>query len=230
MSKITLGPKKGKLVRNQIRPNQDYLQEWDEYQLKYLNADMAAGKVSDAPILLPIQVGIEDGIMVRDRIKVPQLQTIMGNAGGLESDTKVAAAVDSYIKFFVDQDGSQSATPPTPLDMNIARHTMKLFYLKHDNWKFTDHTQYSVDNVPPGLAKTKMFDVLGTVDNGRGLLVHDHCWTWDDEGKGKSAERKKFTKKYNLHVSVFQRQGEAEYRTDIIIDPWGNQNDDVDPN
>jgi len=219
---ITLGSKKGKLSRNQVRPNQDYLKDWDDYQLLHLNADADAGKVSE-PTLLPVILGIKDGIIVRDRIKVPQLQTIMGNSGTLASDSNVAAAVDSYVDFFKAQDGSQSATPPTPLDLNIARPTVKLFYLTHDNWTFTDHTQFSVDNVPNGIAKTKMFDVLGTIDGGRGLLVLDHNWTPNsDRGKNN-----KFAAKYNLHVSVFQGD---DMRTDIIIDPFGNSNSGVDPN
>ncbi len=214
---ITRGPTRGKLSRNQIRPNQDYLKTWDDYQLLHLNADADRGEVSEDPILLPIVLGIKDGIIIRDRIKVPQLQTIMGTAGALGQNAKVAVAVDSYVDFFKAQDGSQSATPPTPLDLNIARPTVKLFYLTHDNWTFTDHTQFSVDNVPPGLAENKMFEVMGTVDGGRGLLVMDHNWTRPNS---------QFAAKYNLHVSIFQGDG---MRTDIIIDPRGNSNTNVDP-
>lgn len=228
--KIKRAEKPGSFNRNEIVANQDYLYDWDTYQLEYLNADANAGEVSSDPILLPIWVGIEDGVMVRNRIKVPQLQSIMGNAGELASDENVKAAVGSYMKFFERNDGSQSSVPATPLDLNIARHTVKLFYLKHKNWIFTDHIQFSVDNVPKGLAKNKMFKILGTIDGGRGLLVHDLCWTKDDEGKAKKKEDLRFAAKYNLHVSVFQNQKGTEYRTDIIIDPWGNNNDGVDPN
>ena len=225
MTEITRGPKKGPLKRNQIRPNQDYLETWDDYQLKHLNADAAAGKVS-APTLMPVMLGIKDGIVVRDRIKVPQLQTIMDKSRALAKNHDVASATKSYVEFFKGQDGSQSSTPPTPLDLEIARPTVKLFYLLHENWTYTDHTQFSVDNVPPGVAKNKMFDVLGTVDNGRGLLVLDHNWTHHDNRK----KEKHFAAKYNLHVSIAQKIGSEMGRTDIIIDPWGNNNDDVDPN
>lgn len=219
------------LNRNEIVPNQEYLSKWDDYQLEHLNADADAGKASDDPILLPIWVGIEDGIIVRNRIKVPQLQSIMDNAGDTGKSKKVAAAVGSYIDYFQERDNSQSSTPASPLDVNIGRETVKLFYLKHGNWTFTDHTQYSVDNVPEGVSEKQMFEVLGTVDNGRGLLVLDHNWTRFDQGMSKKKDKDKwrFATKFNLHVSVFQEQKGTEYRTDIIIDPWGNNNDDLDP-
>jgi len=233
MSKITLGSEKGKLVRNQVRPNQDYLQKWDLYQLEHLNADERAGKAS-SPTLLPIALGIEDGIVVRNRIKVPQLQTIMKTAGSLGSNEDVSAAVDSYVKYFEEGDGSQSSTPPvTPLDLSISRQTVKLFYLKHANWKFTDHTQFSVDNVPKGVAKNKMFDVLGTVDRGRGLLVLDHNWSPKNLKKFKQSDedmtKMQFAAKYNLHVSIFQKLEGQGMQTDIIIDPWGDSNENIDP-
>lgn len=234
-AKIKLGSTKGRLTRNMVRPNQDYLKEWDQYQLQHLNADANAGKFS-MPTLLPVVVGIENGIMVRDRMRVPQLQTVMGNSGALGSDTNVAAAVDSYIEYFVGQDGSQSSTPPTPLDLSISRQTVKLFYLKHDNWTFTDHTQFSVDNVPQGVAKNKMFDVIGTVDNDRGLLVLDHNWSPKNlknfkHTKADDSEmtKKQFAAKYNLHVSIFQELEGQPMRTDIIIDPWGDSNGDIEP-
>lgn len=200
-------------TKSDIKANQNYLRTWDKYRLEWMNTDEYA-QGSTKPLLLPINVNIAGGIMQRSRIKTPQLRTIMGNAGPVGNEARVAEAVHGYYKFFDAQDTTQSGTPPSPLDFNISCPVIHLFHLPRENWKFTDHTQFSVDNVPPGIKKNKLFEILGVVDNGRGLMVANHNW----RKKGNTP----FAMKFNLHVSILQENDGQEMRTDIIIDPIGN--------
>lgn len=202
-----------KLTRGSIKANQNFLRRWDAYQLEWLNSP---NFTKEKALFLPISVDISGGVMRRNRIKVPQVKSIMANAGALANDMRVTGAVQSYYDFFEAQDGSQSGTPPTPLDFYVNCPVVHLFHLRRDNWEFTDHTQFSVDNVPKGVALNKMFDVLGIIDDGQGLLVMNNNWT--------PGNTDKFRAKYNLHVSIFQEINDEEMRTDIIIDPGGNTN------
>jgi len=218
-----------RITRDNIKVNQRYLKRWDKYQLEWLNSD-AFKSGSKKPLLLPITVDIRGGVMRRSRIKVPQLQTILAQTDLMNTNADVKAAFDSYFEFFEPQDGSQSGTPPeTPLDFNINCPVIHLFYLDRDNWEFTDHTQFSVDNVPAECVDKDLFDVLDVFDDNRAMLVMNHNWTPD----AANPEDRKNYMKYNLHVSIYQdvkafdeddNVEVREVRTDIIIDPGGNSN------
>jgi hypothetical protein len=209
-----------KFRRGDIKANQEYLKDWDEYQLDWLNSPDFTKKTQKQPLLLPISVDIDEGIIKRHRITSPSLQSLwpkVGTLGGKDA----AKAYEGYVEFFAPIDGQQSGAPATPLDFNINTPVIMIFHLPRDNWRFTDHTQFSVDNVPVG-AVSKAYKVIGIFDDGHGLMVLNKCW---QKEKGKP-----FDMKYNLHVTIIQTgrtKAEGEYkdailRTDIIIDPGSN--------
>jgi len=212
-----------KFTRNSINANQDYLKSWDEYQLDFLNSKYFS---EDAPdkraILFPVMFDIDDGIIKRDRITAPQVKTLRKAAGDLISED-AAWAFDSYQEFFGAGDEQQSATPATPLDFDINSRVYMLFHLQRKNWKFTDHTQFSVDNISKR-DFPDAFEVLGTFDNGRSLLVHNKNWVPETMPGEHNTPIKCFLAKYNLHVSIYQKQGCEAMCTDIIIDPGGKAN------
>jgi len=224
-----------KLTRGNIKANQAYLKKWEDYQDNWVDSKEFT---TDRPILLPITVDIRDGIMHRTRVKTPQLQTIMDNAPRLAVHPKIAVAVDSYKDFFDSHDRSQSGTPPTPLDFSVRCPVVHVFHLPRENWTFTDHTQYSVDNIPELCAPTDLFEVLGVSRDRHTLFLLNNNWTPDqrfvdrmvaETPKDKRANMilpvlGKFRMKYNLHVSIAQEIDGTQMRTDIIIDP-GSDND-----
>jgi len=209
-----------KFRRGDIKANQEYLKDWDEYQLDRLNSPDFTKKTQKQPLLLPISVDIDDGIIKRHRITAPSLQSLwpkVGKLGGKDA----ARAYEGYVEFFAPIEGQQSGAPATPLDFNINTPVIMMFHLPRDNWRFTDHTQFSVDNVL-SRDRSKAFKVIGTFDNGHGLLVLNKCW---EKKTGVS-----FDMKYNLHVSIIQpgrsktKNGYSDtiMQTDIIIDPGSN--------
>ncbi len=228
-----------KITRGEITANQNYLRKWDHYQLDWMNSkEFQSG--SKKPLLLPINVDIKGGNVHRTRIKVPQLETIVNAATQLTGMAGVSDAVQSYIDFFGDHDRNQSGTPPTPLDFAINCPVVHVFHLPRENWTFTDHTQYSVDNVP-ALCGSKegpndLFEILGTSPDGHSLFVMNHNWapdnafvqrlvaatTKEEASTAVLPEIGKFRMKYNLHVSITQTTQGEQMCTDIIIDPGSN--------
>ena len=214
--------------KSQIHTNQDYLKEWDDYQLKFLNSEkFCLDNPLEHALLLPISVDIKDGIIDRHRIRTPQLKGLLDNAKRLLDDDSTGA-IDSYVEFFDPIDGQQSGSPSTPLDFDLNSRVYMLFHLPRKNWTFTEHTQFSVDNIAKGQLKDA-FEVVGTFNEGHSLLVHNKNWQ-DPKVKGNKpakvkgkAPSKSFLAKYNLHVSIHQVQDGEDMRTDIIIDP-GSRN------
>lgn len=206
--------------KGDIKPNPKYLKEWDDYQLDWLNSPEFTPRNKKRPLLLPVSVSIEDGKIARSRISVPKLEALLGKIGDL-GGKKARLAIDSYVKFFEPIDSQQSSTPPSPLDFKINTPVMMLFHLPRENWVFTDHTQFSVSNIRKKHHK-KAYKVIGTFDDGCGLMVLNKCW---QNKKGEVLDMK-----YNLHVSIMQtelvKSGDeyvkAPMRTDIIIDPSTN--------
>ncbi|WP_017932544.1 hypothetical protein [Robiginitomaculum antarcticum] len=215
-----------RFTKDDIKANQEYLKDWDDYQLDWLNSSDFTQETKGAPLLLPISVDIDEGIIKRHRIKVPDLESLWPKVAGLGGQG-AQAAYGGYVKFFEPIDGQQSGVPSTPLDFNINTPVIMLFHLSRDNWRFTDNTQFSVDNVPKG-HQDEAFEVIGTFDSGHGLMVLNKCW---EKEKGET-----FDLKYNLHVSIIQpgriKVGEnyedTIMRTDIIVDP-GTNNDTKGP-
>lgn len=208
--------------KGDINANQEYLKSWDDYQLDFLNGeDFSRERKNEHALLLPISVDIDDGIIKRHRIQAPQVKSLWSSAKELIDDDKVWA-YESYIKFFGPIDEQQSGAPSTPLDFDINSRIYMIFHLPRGNWTFTDHTQFTVDNIPKGKIKDA-FEVVGVFDNRHGLIVHNKNWQ-PPAPKGRKAI-KSFWAKYNLHVSIHQKVDDKDMRTDIIIDP-GNRNND----
>jgi len=215
--------------KSQIHTNQEYLKDWDEYQRDFLNSkDFDLDNPDEHALLLPISVDIKDGIIDRHRIRTPQLSDLLGDAKSL-LDKESKWAVESYMEFFKPIDDQQSGTPPTPLDIEVNSRVYMMFHLPRENWTFTDHTQFSVDNIAKGQLKDA-YEVVGVFNDGHSLLVHNKNWQ-DPKAKGNKpakvkgkAPSKSFYAKYNLHVSIHQEQDGMDMRTDIIIDPGNNNN------
>lgn len=206
--------------RSEIAANQDYLKEWDDYQVDFLNGEHFDPENSDErALLLPISVDIDDGIIKRHRIQTPQLTSLWDKAEKLVNEDS-AWAFKSYMNFFEPIDSQQSGSPSTPLDFDLNSRAYMMFHLPRANWTFTDHTQFSVDNISKGRLK-EAFEVVGTFDDCHGLLIQNKNW----QHKGK----KTFKAKYNLHVSIHQvekdtKGTDVDMRTDIIIDPGSRNN------
>ena len=199
-----------------IEPNQDYLKEWDEYQRK---------SPSKKPILLPIAVSIEDGVLTRERIKSTDIAKKREDLltefkahckdpkGYLEDRYDVPdfqTMLDEYIAFFIN-DSIQGAIPPGPLDLRVNRPIWILFYLPRDNWQFSEDRQFSTENDRDDFARN--FEKITTFDNNNWLLLANHCRSSPENLK------------YNLHVTITQEENGKTLKTPIIIDP-GSRNDD----
>lgn len=199
-----------KPTKGNLRANAEYLKEWDDFQRDHDGS---------GPILLPISVGIKDGKIARDRIKSDEIAAMRDalveeftahcdNPGGYLDGAYDAEGfqrmLDDYITAFA-ADGSQGPRPPSPLDFKINRPVWFLFQLPQDNWAFTDHTQYSVENDRDDFLRN--FEKVCTLDNSNILLLANHCRS-NPEGM-----------KYNLHITITQQEDGKTLRTDIIIDP-----------
>lgn len=193
-----------------IQPNFDYLKKWDEYQ-----------RVSKRklPILLPISVDIKKGIIDRHRIKSDEIAAMRTdlmmefkghcqNPNGYLEDKYHAQQfeemLDDYIKFFTD-DTKQGAVPPGPLDLNISRPVWILYVLPRKNWKFTKDRQFSVENDRDDFGRN--FEKITTFRKNSMLLLANHCRS---NPKGL---------KFNLHVTISQKENGRTLKTPIIIDP-----------
>lgn len=186
--------------------NQQFLREWDQYQDHWL----ASAEYSERqPILLPITVDIDEGVIARDRLKASKITPLQPMMQGINGS--IDNAVDAYLDYFDSIDNArsfaESSTLPTPLDLQIKTRVFHVFYLPRKNWTFTDSIQFSVSNMNQA-DFGNAFKVMGTFDDGHGLIVLNKNW--------KDAP---VSAKYNLHVSIFQQIDGVDMKTDIIIDP-----------
>lgn len=205
--------------KTNITANDAYLKEWDEFQRTHR---------SHVPLLLPISISIEDGIIARDRVKSDDLakhrdrfleefkvhcketESHVGDAYCFET---FETMLDEYIEAFA-SDGNQGPRPPSPLDFSISRPIWFMFYLPRKNWTFTKERQYSMENDRDDHLRN--CEKVCTLGGGRVLLLSNNC---------RSAPE---NLKYNLHVTITQTEGDEELSTDIIIDP-GMDNSIGDP-
>ena len=201
--------------KSDISANDAYLKEWDEFQKTHR---------SEGPILLPLSISIEDGIIARDRIKSDDIalrrDELLGefkehcnimekHLGGAYCYETLETMIDDYIEAFAD-DANQGPRPPSPLDFKIGRAVWFLFYLPRDNWAFTKDRQYSMENDRDDHMRN--CEKVCTFDNRKFLLLANN---YRSNPKGL---------KYNLHVTITQKEGRKKRSTDIIIDP-GMDND-----
>ena len=193
-----------------ISANDAYLKEWDEFQRTHQ---------SQVPILLPVSISIEDGIIARDRIKSDELAKLRKSflkefkvhcketeehVGGAYCFETFETMLDEYIEAF-SSDGDQGPRPPSPLDFKIGRPVWFLFHLPRDNWTFTKDRQYSMENDRDDHMRN--CEKVCTLDGGNFLVLSN---------SSKSAPK---GLKYNLHVTITQKEGRKKRSTDIIIDP-----------
>jgi len=210
----------GRPTKGGIKANPQYLKEWDVFQKE---------NPSKRPILLPLSISIEDGIIARDRIRSGDIADMRDrlladfhehceNPDGYLENRYCRAdfekMLDDYIEAFL-SDNDQGPRPPSPLDFQMNRPVWILFLLPRKNWKFTKTRQFSTENDRDDFARN--FEKIATLDNRNILLLANHC---------RSSPK---NLKYNLHVTISQKQDGKIVHTDIIIDPGtdnGTRGDD----
>ena len=199
-----------------IHANPDYLVEWEEFQKTHK---------SQVPLLLPVSVSIEDGVIARDRIKTGDIakwrdgflkefkthcDTHASQLGGAYDFGTFETMLDEYIAAFTD-DAKQGPRPPSPLDFKITRPVWFLFYLPRENWTFTKERQYSMEHDRDDHLRN--CEKVCTLDNNNFLLLANNC---------RSAPK---GLKYNLHVTIAQKEKRKTLYTDMIIDPGMDNGD-----
>ncbi len=198
--------------------NQDYLKSWDDYQ-----SERRVKTYGYSPILLPIHINInENGEIARNRMTAGEVKKLYkacrGEFPGYVKQPHFGCAspddvFKDYVDYFSPIDGVEGPRPASPLDLTVTRPVWNLFHLPRKNWKFSKHKQYSVENDPDDM--TRNFEKICTLDNNNAVLISNRCRS---NPKGL---------KYNLHVTISQREARRLYRTDIIIDPMQDNDPDV---
>lgn len=203
-------------TKGNFEPNQAYLKEWDEYQLT---------SPRKKPILLPISVSLNKGVVTRFRIKstdlaakqedlMKEFEAHCKNPDGYLEDAYTPSdfeeMLDDYIRVF-STDNKQSPFWQTPLDLKISRPVWILFHLPDSNIKFSQGRQFSTENDRDDFGRN--FEKITTFEKNDWLLLANHC-----RSKPKGL-------KYNLHVTITQKIDGVTMKTPIVIDP-GSDNDD----
>ena len=193
-------PKKGNL-----KPNQAYLKDWDDY---------LADRPGRKPILLPISIGINgEGELVRNRIKAGQVEEMFSRCKGELPDYLSKAEINThdpeaifedYIDYFKAIDGAQGPVA-TPLDLKTPQPVWILFHAASKAWKFSEGVQFSTENDNDDLLRN--FVKICTLDDSNYLLLSNRCLS---NPKGL---------KFNLHVTISQMIDGIQCETPIIIDP-----------
>lgn len=190
--------------KSALKPNQKYLKDWDDY---------LAARPGKTPILLPIAVDIEDGEIVRNRIKAGDVEKVISRckkelpkylSDKLINPHDTSSIFEDYIEYFKDIDGAQGPVA-TPLDLSTPKAVWVLFYLPRENWKFSKDRQYSTENDRDDLLRN--FEKICTLDDRNYLLLANNCRS---NPKGL---------KFNLHVTISQMIDGIAMETPIIIDP-----------
>ena len=208
-----------KFKKSKIKPNQKYLKSWDKYQKEALKDK----RHRSLPLLLPVSVDIDEGIIVRDRIKANIVKDIWAKhkkelPDFLFDETKrwgvpdVESVVEDYIRAFPD-DFAQSGLPPSPLDISIGHPVLLLFHLPRENWTFCEGCQYSVENDTDDMARN--FEKVCMFGGRKYLILFNR-----HRSNPKNL-------KFNLHVNIHQVQDGKDMWTDIIIDPGSNNLGDL---
>jgi len=198
--------------KGDIKPDSNYLKDWEEYQASRKPPKDFIGHIT--PILLPVIIGInKDGEFTRERMEKSDVARLAKN---IKSDlpdymfndklTRFAPEniFQDYIEFF-HSDGSQGPRPPTPLDLKVSMPVWMLFYLKPKSWTFSEGRQYSTENDRDDWCKN--FEKIATMDGGKALLLSNRRRCAPDDLK------------FNLHVTITQTIGGKVMKTPIIIDP-----------
>lgn len=187
------------------------LKDWDDFANSRKDGDRF-------PILMPVNIDIIDGKFVRERMTAPQVKRLYADCKGelpeymFEHPKHFAnpnKVFSEYIKYFAKQDGVEGPGAPTPLDVQCNRPTWMLFNLPRRNWKFSKDAQYSTMNDPDD--QTRNFEKICTLNKMNSLLLSNRHRS---NPKGL---------KFNLHVTMSQRENGIMCKTPIIIDPGSDQ-------
>jgi len=183
----------------------DFMNSWDEF---------ANSRKANHPILMPINLDIVDGKLVRTRMKAPDVKKLFAkHRGGFPKYMQEAPKLfDSpekifkeYVNYFQKQDGVEGPGDETALDLHCIHPTWMLFNLPRRGWKFSRDVQYSVSNDMD--CQLRNFEKICTL-NGRNILILSNRCRSNPKGL-----------KFNLHVTMSQKENGTTFNTPIIIDP-----------
>ena len=192
------------------KTNPSYLKSWDKY----------SNSVADKrkTLLLPIKIGIENGIIVRERMNAKDVKLMYAKgrkdiSNDWRSNPKLLPnpdrAVDHYLKFFRSELNENPLRPPNPLDLNVNRPVFLMVGLENKNWRFTKAAAYSVYNDMDD--HTRNFFHVATMNSAKGLMLLNRHYS---NPKGL---------KLDFCVDIKQTINRRRMVTPIIIDPgWGN--------
>jgi hypothetical protein len=207
-------------TKDKIKGSSDFLREWADFQREYDEI---------GPVLLPVSIGITDGIIDRHRMKsddvairrealLREFEAHFSESekqiGGAYSPAEFEKALDTYIKWFEgdEKESTDFALKPSPLDLRITRPVWIMFHAKHEAWKFSEHRQFSIENDRDDHRRNCV--KICTLDDNN-IFLMENRWRIVP-----------LVMKYNLHVTITQNKapdckGEKceKLFTDIIIDP-----------
>jgi hypothetical protein len=190
------------------RNKYEFMKDWDKFSMSRTESAVRH------PILMPINLDIVDGRLVRTRMKAPDVKKLYAKCRNEFPDymQKAPKLFDNpdkifkeYVNFFQNQDGVEGPGDETALDLNCIHPTWMLFNLPRRNWEFTRGVQYSVINDMD--CQQRNFEKICTLNGRRSLILSNRCRSMP---KGL---------KFNLHVTMTQKENGKTYKTPIIIDP-----------
>lgn len=182
-----------------------FMKDWD---------DFANTRKAKHPILMPINIDIVDGKLVRTRMKAPDVKKLyakcrdefpsyMQTAPKLFDDP--SKIFKEYVNYFQAKDGVEGPGNETAMDLHCIHPTWMLLNLPRRNWKFSRNVQYTCSNDLD--CQLRNFEKICTLDKMNCLILSNRC-----RSKPKGL-------KFNLHVTISQRENGKTYKTPIIIDP-----------
>lgn len=186
----------------------EFLKSWDDF------VNSRAATVGRRPVLMPVNLDIVDGKLVRTRMKAPDVKKLFANCRGefpaymQEAPNlfeKPERVFSEYVKYFQKQDGVEGPGEETALDLQCVNPTWMLFNLPRSNWKFSRDVQYTTTNDADD--QTRNFEKICTLNKMNCLILANRCRS---QPKGL---------KFNLHVTIRQRENGKTFKTPIIIDP-----------
>lgn len=189
----------------------EFMKDWDDF------ANSRSESAKKHPILMPINLDIVDGKLVRNRMKAPQVKKLFANCRDEfpHFSSSVADKVfKEYVRYFQSQDGVEGPGDETALDLHCVYPTWMLFNLPRSNWKFTRDVQYTTINDLD--CQLRNFEKICTLNKRNCLVLSNRCLS---NPKGL---------KFNLHVTMRQKEDGKTLNTPIIIDP-PVKNNPVDP-
>jgi len=106
--------------------NPKWLKDWDDF------ANTRLESAKKHPILMPINLDIVDGKLVRNRMKAPQVKKLYANCRDEFpnfSSSEADKVFKEYVRYFQKQDGVEGPGDETALDLHCIHPTWMLFHL-----------------------------------------------------------------------------------------------------